>query len=158
MTENKEKFYEALEAYYSNGIFKEVYSSDSALVCNILDKLYVAFNLDVMDYSFEAGYPGFVVNTKGLKEIVNDPLYIHTHYQNLTPQMQKDYLIVLNDKFLNHMITNKEKIKNKPPNPELDLVFESQLISEQARKKELASMFEAGNKTDTMVHQNTSHK
>jgi hypothetical protein len=129
MKTKNEKFNEMLNRFYENGLMKEVYASEHAIVCNILDQLYVVFNVFVMDeWKNEYGYPGFIVNSRGLRNILKDDVYVHAHYLSLPEKMQRDYLLVLNEKFYRHMVDNKERLSQKPPNPEIDLEFEKAVI------------------------------
>lgn len=139
MVDKKSKFKETLDKYYANGLFKQVYASDNAIVCNILNQLYVGFSLDVVGH-YDQNYPGFIMNSNGLRNVIQDPNFINTYFGNLSSKGQDDALLILEDRFFNHMMANKDALSRKPPNPELDLAYEQQVIASQSKQGELASM------------------
>lgn len=141
MAEVNKNFLDILEKFYENGIFKKVYSSERATVCNVFNQMYVAFSHDMMEH-YDKDFPGFVMNSDGLKNIVSDDKFVLTYFQNIPRRKRKELLVVLDNQFLNNMIANKQEYQNLPPNPYIDLAYEQQLIASQSKKDELASMLD----------------
>lgn len=139
MARQQTKFTQMLDKFYANGIFKEVYGTDKTVVCNVFNQMYVAFNLDIMA-EYEGQYPGITMNADGLRRVVEDENFVIRYIQDLSPKDREEALMVVDEKFLKHMITNKDKFSRKPVSRDVDLAYEQELIASQRKQGELASM------------------
>ena len=94
-------FNELLNKYYENGLLKEVYRTERAVVCNAFDQFYIAFSLDLVG-GFAQDFPGFSMNSTGLRSIVeNDEFVIH-FYPNLSSEEQDKVLVILGENLFQH--------------------------------------------------------
>ena len=123
--ENKE-FAELLNKFYAHGLLKEVYRSKKAIVCNAFDQFYIAFALDLMkDYTDT--FPGFSINTNGLRYIVEDDTYVLRHFQALSDENQDKTLVLLNEKLLQFWLEKRSEFEHRPP--KVDLEFEQEVMA-----------------------------
>jgi hypothetical protein len=139
MAEHKSKLAQMLDKFYSNGVLKQVYTSKNATVCNVFDQYYVAFSHAICD-RYTDQFPGFIVNSEGLRTIVEDDTYINFHYQSMSEENKNKSLAVVDERLLHHMIAHKTEFASRPP--KVDLAYEQQVMAMQGKQGELASMLE----------------
>ena len=119
---------ELLDRFYAHGLLKEVYTSDTAIVCNVFNQYYVAFPLQVIKkLGCAEQFPGYIVNSKGLRSIVEEDNYINLHFQALSEEMKDKSLAVLDEKLFQHMLVHKDEFAQRPP--KVDLRFEQEVIA-----------------------------
>lgn len=126
MAKDNKAFTELLNRFYENGLLKEVYSSKRALVCNAFDQFYIAFALDLME-DYTDAFPGFSINTNGLRYIVEDDTYVLRHFQALSDEDQNETLVLLNEKLLQFWLEKRSEFKQRPP--KVDLQFEQEVMA-----------------------------
>ena len=153
------EFNKLMERFYGAGLMKKVYETDNALVCNVFNQFYIAFSSEILKmYEDRNVFPGFVMNSEGLKQIVQDDSYATTYYGYLPPEQQSRALRFADEKMYETLLSKKDILSKKAPGPNVDLTYEQQLIAEQERKKELAAMMETSTNANTIVLQNASQK
>ena len=137
----KNNFTEMMDKFNSHGLMKKVYETENAMVCNVFDQFYVAFSASVMQ-KYENGdrFPGFIMGSEGLKQVVQDDSFATTYYGMLSPKDQERILMFVDEKLFQSLLSRKDKLSQKPPHPNMDLAFEQQVIAMQNNKGELASM------------------
>lgn len=118
-------FNELLNKYYENGLLKEVYRTEKAVVCNAFDQFYIAFSLDLVE-SFAQDFPGFTMNSTGLRNIVEDDMFVIRYYQNLSSEDQDKVLVIFNENLFQHFLTHKEEFQKR--SPKVDLQFEQEVM------------------------------
>lgn len=155
MIKNKSNLENMLDKFYANEVLREVYTSEKAIVCNVFNQYYVAFSKDICK-KYEDQFPGFIVNSQGLRTIVEDDNYINYHFEYLSEETKGKSLALVDEVLLQHMTAHKSEFSKRPP--KVDLEYEQQLIAEQERKKELAAMMETSTNANTIVLQNASQK
>ena len=153
------EFNELMDKFYGEGLMTKVYETDKALVCNVFNQFYIAFSSEILKmYEERSIFPGFVMNSEGLKQIVQDDSYAATYYGYLPPEQQSRALRFADEKMYETLLSKKDILSKKEPGPNMDLAYEQQLIAEQERKKELAAMMESSTNANTIVLQNASQK
>lgn len=120
-------FEELLGKFYENGLLKEVYRSERVVVCNVFNQYYIAIPLDFLDLS-SFGYVVYVINSNGLRYILEDDDYILYHYQGLSEEMKDKSLVFLNEKLFQHMLEHKDEYAQRPTRESVDLAFEQEVI------------------------------
>ena len=140
MANNKNGFYEMLNKFYANGVLKEVYSSEKATVCNAFDQFYIAFSNELVAQYEDGRYPGFMMNSSGLRSIVKDDNFVNHYFVVLSSKEQDEVLILLDEIQLKHFVTHKAEFSKRPPR--VDLAYEQQVMAMQGKQRELASMLE----------------
>lgn len=141
MASKKSNFTEMLNKFYANGVLKEVYTSEHATVCNAFNQFYIAFSNDLVE-QYDGRFPGFSMNSAGLRYIVEDDNFVNRYFGNLTSKEQDKVLVLLDDKLLQHFITHKEEFSKRPPKAGMDLAYEQQVMAMQGKQGELASMLD----------------
>lgn len=137
----KSNFTALMDRFYDSGLMKKVYETDNALVCNVFDQFYMAFSSDIVKRYEEKGmFPGFIMNTEGLRQIVADDSFATTYYGLLPPEKQETALRFVDENLYSSLLRKKDALSQRPPQPNMDLEFEQQVIAMQNSKGELASM------------------
>lgn len=126
MNEKMEEFYELLNKFYDNSIFREVYKSDDILVCNVFEQFYAVFNLDVIKETKE-NFFGFMMNSNGLKSVVEDSRFFNQYYEHLSEEMLNKRLIVFNENYYEKLLQNRHRFESLPPSTAIDLEYEESL-------------------------------
>lgn len=118
-------FNELLNKYYQNGLLKEAYRTERAVVCNVFDQFYIAFSLELVE-GFAQDFPGFIMNSNGLRSIVEDDKFVIRYYPSLPSEDQNQMLVLLDEAFFQHLLTHKEEFGKRPPR--VDLQFEQEVM------------------------------
>lgn len=118
-------FNELLNEYYENGLLKEVYRTERAVVCNAFDQFYIAFSLELVE-SYAQDFPGFMMNSFGLRSIVEDDTFVIHYYLSLSSEDQDEVLMILDEKQFQHFLAHKEEFQKRPP--KVDLQFEQEVM------------------------------
>ena len=129
MANDNRAFGELLSKFYENGLLKEVYRTEKVVVCNAFNQFYVAFSLDLVD-SYTQDFPGFSMNSSGLRYIVEDDNFVFRYFQNLSSKAQDDALFLLNEAQFAHFQAHQEEFRQRPV--KVDLAFEQKVL-EKAR-------------------------
>ena len=138
MANNKSGFHEMLNRFYEKGVLKEVYKSDKATVCNAFDQFYIAFSNELVAQYEDGRFPGFTMNSNGLRSVVEDNNFINHYFGSLSSKEQDEVLVLLDETLLQHFVTHKAEFAARPPR--VDLAYEQQVIASQSKQGELASM------------------
>lgn len=128
--ENK-KFNEMLSKFCERGFLKEVYSSEKAIVCNAYNQFYIAFSTDLLK-EYDAGFPGFIMNSHGLKSILNDENFVNYYYGCLSDEDQDHTLVFLNEELFRFWMERDSEFKQKVPADNMDMEFEEYLLENGA--------------------------
>lgn len=118
-------FNELLNKYYENGLLKEVYRTERAVVCNAFDQFYIAFSLELVE-SYAQDFPGFMMNSFGLRSIVEDDTFVIHYYLYSSSEDQDEVLMILDEKQFQHFLAHKEEFQKRPPR--VDLQFEQEVM------------------------------
>lgn len=137
----KNNFKKLLDKFYANGVLKEVYASEHATVCNAFNQFYIAFSNDLVE-QYDGRFPGFSMNSAGLRHIVEDDDFVNRYFGNLSSKEQDQVLVLLDEKLLHHFISHKGEFSRRPPKAGMDLAYEQQVMAMQGKQGELASMLE----------------
>ncbi len=125
METKNDNLIELLNRFFEAGVLKLVYKSDNAIVCNVFNQYYVAFSVPICR-KYTEQFPGFVINSKGLRTVLEDDEYINYHFSALSEETQKASLAYVDEVLLQHMIKNKSEFEKRPP--KIDLEFEKAVI------------------------------
>ena len=77
-----------LSKYEQAGVFRKIYETDQILVYNILNQTYIAFDLNYLKEN-DSYLMGLMINSGGLRELVNDNNYIYIYYDSLPKETLK---------------------------------------------------------------------
>ena len=124
--ENK-AFLELLTKFYENGLLKEVYRSQNVIVCNVLNQFYFVFDLEILQDLTE-NFPGFLMNSHGLRKIVEDNDYVNTYYGLLSDEAKSDAMRLLNENAFERLLKKKEDYLQRAVPDNMDLDFERELL------------------------------
>lgn len=127
LVKGNKAFEELLCKFYENGLLKEVYRSERAVVCNVFNQYYIAIPLDFLDLSPD-GYVAYVMNSKGLRTILEDDDYILHHYKGLSEEMKEKSLAILDENLFRHMLEHKAEYAQRPTRESVDLAFEQEVM------------------------------
>ncbi|MBO5120128.1 MAG: hypothetical protein J6C28_00395 [Bacilli bacterium] len=140
MANNKSGFNGMLNRFYENGLLKEVYKSETATVCNAFDQFYIAFSNELVAQYEDGRFPGFIMNSNGLRSIVEDNNFVNRYFGSLSSKGQDEVLVLLDETLFQHFATHKAEFSKRPPR--VDLAYEQQVMAMQGKQGELASMLE----------------
>lgn len=128
MSKENKSFAEQLRAFYDNGLFKEVYRTEKAIICNVLNQYYLAFSLDIVA-QYTENFPCFkMVSSSGLLETLRNDNFVNEYYGYLTQEQKSKVLTFLNDELFAQLLADKEKMMRLPPPKKIDLEFEREVM------------------------------
>lgn len=129
MSDDIKEFYDLLNRFYERGFLKEVFNSEKAIVCNAYNQFYIAFSKALIKKYDNAGFPGFVMNSKGLRYIVEDDNFVNQYYGALSDEEQDKVLAFLDEKLFDFWEKHDLDFKQKPTGKNMDLEFEAELLA-----------------------------
>lgn len=135
MAKENRAFEELLQKFYENELLREVYRTKKAVVCNAFDQFYIAFSLDLVE-SYTQDFPGFMMNSFGLKSILEDDRFVVRYFQHLSSKDQDDVLFLLDEVQFVHFQTHREEFRKRPAKVDLALEQELLLKGKDALKQE----------------------
>ena len=124
-------YLDTLQKFYDRGFLREVYRSKRAIVCNVYNQFYVAFDrtfLDKADEKYATMVPCFTMNSLGLKEIVKDDRFVTHYYLQLTPEQQSTNLRWIDQKLFESFERRDGELRQKPVPDHMDLDYEAKLL------------------------------
>ena len=128
MSKENKAFAEQLQKFYENGLFKEVYRTENAIICNVFNQYYLAFSLDLVAHYTE-NFPCFMmVNSSGLLETMRNDHFVNEYYGYLTQEQKAKVLTFLNDELFEQLSASKEEMMQLPPQKKIDLEFEQEVM------------------------------
>ena len=128
MAKENKAFTEMLNKFYENGLLKEVYRSEKAIVCNVFNQYYIAFSLDIVEH-YTKDFPGFIMlGSSGLLEILRKDNFVNEYCGYLTQEQKTRVQMFLNDDFFAQLLEKKEEFSQCPPPSKVDLVFEREVM------------------------------
>ena len=136
MIKENPEFLALLNKCYDLGVLREVFRSERAIVCNVFNQTYLAFPLVVVADQHEGNYPGFAMNSHGLKCIVEDDRFVLEYYRHLDDADRDRVLIVFNEDLLNFWLKKKEEFEKRPPHEKMDLEYERQILENPPKPRE----------------------
>ena len=136
MKTKNEKFNEMLNRFYENGVMKEVYASDKAIVCNVFNQFYFLISVEIIEWecrkeqpsNFNGKYPVFAMNQEGLRWILKYEDFTYEYYGFLPKEIQSRALRFLDESLLQHLVKNKDTFEKRPIGPQINLEFEKAVI------------------------------
>ena len=128
MDTDYQEFLQLLDQFCQRGYWKKVYATDQAIVCNVYDQFYIAFSRKLLK-RVEGYYPGFTMNSIGLKNILEDENFVNTYYGYLSPKEQDKVLVMVDESLLDHFEKRDQEFRQRPPGESMDLAFEAELLN-----------------------------
>ena len=130
MSEENQAFTAQLKKFCEHGLFKEVYRSEKAIVCNVLDQFYVAFDRNIVQDRRD-NFPGYIMlKSSGLLEVLRNDDFVSQYFGYLTPQQHAILLMRLDDDHFTALLQLKEAFALNPPPCRLDLDFEQKVMKD----------------------------
>lgn len=120
-----------LNRFYERGFLREVYVSERAIVCNAYNQFYIAFSKDLLK-EYDGGFPGFMMNSNGLKSILKDENFVNYYYGCLSDEDQDHVLVFLNEELFRFWMERDSEFKQKVPGDNMDMAFEAELLEKGA--------------------------
>lgn len=127
MDADYKEFLQLLNQLCERGYWKQVYATEQAIVCNVYNQFYIAFSRKLLK-PVNGYYPGFTMNTLGLKAILEDENFVNTYYGYLSPEEQDKVLTMVGKSLLNHFEKHDQEFRQRPPRASMDLAFEAELL------------------------------
>ena len=135
MDTEKKSYLDFLQKFYDHGLLKEVYRSEKAIVVNVYNQFYMAIDRTFLDKNTEKyaeSIPCFIMNSAGLKRIIEDDSYVKRFYLLLPEEDKEKSLRFLSESHFQAWLKKDSAYKQKDIPEHMDLEFEALLLEKGA--------------------------